>query len=158
MRGGLRWALAASEAFVSATALAGGSVLIASALVPGLRSSWAPPTDYLDGSPFSSYLVPGFALLVFLGLLQAAACVLVLRRSRLATVVATAAGFAALVWIFVQMMYIPFSLLQAAYFAVGLGQLAVILVQLGLFATLRRPSVGLSVAAPDPSAPPPRRA
>lgn len=133
----LRWLLAASQAFVSLTALIGGSVLIASAVYPGLQSSWAPPPEYLEGSPFGDYLVPALALAVFLGLGQAVAFVLTLRRARSATVVATGAAFATLIWIFVQMIYIPFSALQALYFAVGLSQLGLVLLHLGVLATLR---------------------
>lgn len=133
----LRWLLAGSQALVSLTALIGGTVLIASAANPGLQSSWAPPLDYLEGSPFTDYLVPGLALAVFLGIGQAVAFILTLRRARAATLVAAGAGFATLIWIFVQMIYIPFSALQAIYFAVGLGQLGLVLLHLGVFSGMR---------------------
>ena len=35
-----------------------------------------------------------------------------------------------LVWIFIQMIYIPFSFLQLTYFALGIAELAAVLVQL----------------------------
>lgn len=42
------------------------------------------------------------------------------------------AGFGLLIWIFVQMMFIPFSPLQAIYFAAGLAEVGFVLLGLGL--------------------------
>ena len=43
-------------------------------------------------------------------------------------------GYACLIWIFVQMIYIPFSFLQALYFTIGLFELGLSLVVLGILA------------------------
>ena len=43
------------------------------------------------------------------------------------------AAFGLLIWIFVQMMFIPFSLLQAGYFAAGLVELGLLLLDSDLF-------------------------
>ena len=69
------------DLIVAATAIAGGAVLVASSLVPSWSTVLAPPRDYLDGSPFASYLVPGLTLALVLGGLHLVAAVLLLRRS-----------------------------------------------------------------------------
>lgn len=132
MNGVLRGILVGLHAIVSLTAVAGGAILIVGSLDPGFESSWNPPADYLAGSPFSSYLIPGLALLVFLGGLQGLACVMQVRRSGAAPLVSAGAGLVMFVWIFVQMIYIPFSFLQALYFAIALLQVTLVVVGIPL--------------------------
>lgn len=124
----LRGILVGLHALVSLTAVVGGAILVVGSLDPGFESTWNPPADYLAGSPFSSYFIPGLALLVFLGGLQGLACVMLLRRSGAAPLVSAGAGLVMFVWIFVQMMYIPFSILQAIYFAIALVEVALVVV------------------------------
>lgn len=88
-------------------------------------------------SPFDSYVIPGLMLDVVLGGVHVVAFVLVVRRRPSALFVAAAAGNATLIWIFVQMVSIPFSILQAVYFAAGLAELELVLVLLGLFRPAR---------------------
>jgi len=132
------------EAFVAVTAFAGGIALMLGALIPDLSSVITPPAEYLEGSPFQSYLVPGLVLATVLGGVHAIAFVLLLRRRPSALFAAAAAGYAALIWIFVQMMVIPFSFLQAAYFIAGAVELGLVMLDLGLLpvarATNRRPT------------------
>jgi len=54
----------------------------------------------------------------------------VLRRHRFAPAAAAVAGCGILIWIFVQMIIIPFSFLQAAYFGAGLLELVLALLLL----------------------------
>lgn len=122
-------------AFVALTALAGGAVLAASALVPEWQTMLSPPLSYLEGSPFDSYLLPGIALAAVLGGVHLVAFVLLLRRSHWGILSTTVAGYAALIWIFVQMIYIPFSFLQAVYIAAGLAELGLVLLALGVLRT-----------------------
>lgn len=89
-----------------------------------------PPTEYLRGSPFDSYLVPGLILLLVVGGTQAFAFVLLLRRSDWAVAAAGVAGCGLLIWVFVQMVIIPFSPLQAVYFGAGLLELVLALLLL----------------------------
>lgn len=124
--------LLAVEAFVAVTAFAGGLALMLGALFPDLSTVITPPAEYLEGSPFSSYLVPGLVLALALGGLNAVAFVLLLRRRPSALFAAATAGYAALIWIFVQMMVIPFSFLQAIYFMAGAVELGLVLLLLGL--------------------------
>ena len=74
-----------------------------------------------------------------LGGIHAVAFVMVLRRHGWAVLAATAAGYAALVWIFVQMIYIPFSFLQAVYFVAGLTEVGLVLLLLGVLRRDRMP-------------------
>jgi hypothetical protein len=130
--------LLAIEGLVALTAVAGGVALILGASIPSLSSVLVPPDAYLEGSPFASYVVPGILLAVVLGGVHAIAFVAVMRRTRYDFFLAAAAGFAALIWIFVQMLFIPLSFLQAIYFVCGLAEVGLVMVLLGLFAPDRR--------------------
>lgn len=130
--------LLAIEGFVALTAVAGGVALILGASIPSLSTVLVPPDAYLEGSPFASYVVPGILLAVVLGGVHAIAFVAVMRGTRYDLFLAAAAGFAALIWIFVQMLFIPFSVLQAIYFVCGLAEVGLVMVLLGLFAPDRR--------------------
>lgn len=122
------------QAFVAITALAGGIALILGSLDAALASMLVPPVEYLAGSPFGSYLVPGFLLIVLVAGTHAVAFVLLLWRRGWSVVASAAGGYACLIWIFVQMIYIPFSFLQALYFTIGLFELGLSLVVLGILA------------------------
>lgn len=129
--------LLAIEGFVALTAAAGGIALILGSSIPSLSTGLVPPGAYLEGSPFASYVVPGILLAVVLGGTHAIAFVSVMRRTRRHLFVAASAGFAALIWIFAQMLFIPFSFLQALYFACGLAEVGLVMLLLGLFAPER---------------------
>lgn len=127
-----RVCLLSSLAFVSVTALAGGLALILGSLSAELGTVLVPPGGYLSGSPFSSYLLPGISLIVLVAAPHAWAFAAVLRRAAASEFLSAAAGFACLIWIFVQMIYIPFSPLQAVYFVLGLLEVGLTLVALGV--------------------------
>ncbi|MEY9952506.1 hypothetical protein [Leifsonia sp. EB34] len=130
-----RWTritLTVLTALVGLTAVAGGAALIFGAVASSTLGGAVPDRSFLDGSPFTSYLAPGLVLAVVVGGTQLLAAVLVGRDSRSGPVAAAVAGFGLLIWIFVQMMFIPFSLLQLAYFAAGLAELGLVLLSLGL--------------------------
>ena len=120
------------QGFVAVTALAGGIALMLGAIMPSLSSILNPPVDYLQGSPFGSYLIPGLLLVGLLGGIHIVAFVTVLRRHPWSGVLAAAAAYAALIWIFVQTVYIPFSFLQVVYFAAGLLEAGLLLLMLGV--------------------------
>ena len=134
-----RITLLAVEAFVGVTAFAGGLALMLGALLPDLSMVITPPTEYLEGSPFSSYLLPGLVLALVLGGANTIAFVLLLRGRPSALLAGAVAGYAALIWIFVQMMVIPFSLLQAVYFMAGAVELGLVILLLGLLPITRSP-------------------
>ena len=127
-----RTTLLVVEAFVAVTAFAGGLALMVGALIPDLSTVITPPAEYLEGSPFSSYLVPGLVLALVLGGVNVIAFLLLLRRRPSALFAAATAGYAGLIWIFVQMMVIPFSVLQAVYFMAGAVELGLVMLLLGL--------------------------
>lgn len=123
------------QAFVAVTALAGGVALILGAVSPQLATVLSPPTEYLDGSPFVGYLVPGLLLAGLLGGVHLVAFILLLRRNPWQLFAAAAAAFAMLIWVFVQMVFIPFSFLQAIYFALGIAEVGLVMLALGITRT-----------------------
>lgn len=131
----MRVSLLVLQAFVAITALAGGAALTAAALLPQLTTVLSPPVAYLEGSPFASYLVPGLLLAIVVGGAHASAFVLGVTRSTLSLLAAAVAAIALLIWVFVQMVFIPFSFLQAVYFAVGVAETCLVLVALGILRT-----------------------
>ena len=147
-----RVALLSLQAFVAITALLGGSALIIGSVVPGLRSVLVPPDDYLAGSPFSSYLVPGVLLIVLVSALHAVGFWALKSGSRWATLLAATGGFACLIWIAVQMIFIPFSFLQALYFAIGLAEVGLTMVLLGILDASPLPHRSTYRAAHDSAA------
>lgn len=118
------------QALVVLTSAAGGLALMLGPSVGSLGIT--PPPEYLEGSPFDSYLLPGIILLGVVGGTHLVAWLLLLRRHRWAPAASAVAGCGILVWIFVQMVLIPFSVLQAVYFGVGLLELVLVLLLLGV--------------------------
>jgi hypothetical protein len=127
-----RVSLLVLECLVAVTAIAGGFALILGALNPELATVLNPPASYLSGSPFSSYLVPGIVLAVVIGGLHTAAFALGITRNALGLLSGATAGMALLVWVFVQMIFIPFSFLQVLYVAFGLGEIGAVMLALGI--------------------------
>jgi len=139
----VRGALLFVEAFVAVTSILGGIGLVVGSFLPDGSLAVSPPLAYLDGSPFTSYLVPGLVLAVVVGGLHAIAFAMLLRDRPASLLYGTAAGYAVLVWIFVQMTVIPFSVLQAVYFLAGAVELGLVMLLLGL---LPLPSASASSA------------
>ena len=127
-----RMGLTFTTIVVGITALAGGAALVVGSLDPSLATVLSPPREYLDGSPFDSYLVPGVILGLVLGGVHLVAFALVVRRSRWWVLAGAVAAFDALIWIFVQMVIIPFSFLQAAYFILGAAEAGLVMLALGV--------------------------
>jgi hypothetical protein len=127
-----RFGLLVTTLVVGLTALAGGAALVVGSVDSSLATVLSPPLEYLEGSPFGSYLAPGIILGVVLGGLHLVAFVLVLRRHDRWILAGAVAGFDALIWIFVQMVFIPFSFLQAFYFVVGLAEVGLVMLAVGV--------------------------
>ncbi|MDO8366789.1 MAG: hypothetical protein Q7T20_08345 [Saprospiraceae bacterium] len=108
-------------------------VLGVSALVPGIELILDPtgrlvqfPVGALEGSPFSDYLIPGFLLTIFIGLLPLAAWFALWKkpdsaflnrinpfpRRHWAWTLALMSGLGLMTWIFVQMTMVPYFFLQ----------------------------------------------
>ncbi|MDN4596796.1 hypothetical protein [Leifsonia virtsii] len=141
MKRWIRITLTVLTGAVGLTAVAGGLALLVAALTSTNGGGVTPDRSYLGGSPFTSYIVPGLVLAVVVGGTHILAAVLTGRGSQAGPFAAAVAGFGLLIWIFVQMMFIPFSPLQAIYFLAGLAELGLVLLGLGLF---RRRAVAAS--------------
>jgi hypothetical protein len=130
-----RWVrnvLASFSGVITVSAIGGGAALILGSLTPGASAAIVPPAAFLRDSPFPSYVVPGVILAVVVGGTQAVACGALLRGARSAGLITAIAAYALLIWIFVQMVFIPFSVLQAVYFAAAAAELGFLLLGLGL--------------------------
>jgi hypothetical protein len=132
MHRGIRLTLTVVTGFVALTAFAGGAALIIGSLYPEFGSVLVPPAGYLQGSPFGSYAWPGLVLILLVGGPQAFASIGCGVRWPWASAACAAAGFSCLIWIFVQMIYIPFSPLQAVYFVLGMLELGLLLIGMGV--------------------------
>lgn len=127
-----RTTLLVVQLFIAFTSVLGGLALILGSLSSDLVTAVKPPDEFLEGSPFGSFLIPGVILTVVVGGMHAWAFVELLRRAPWSMFLAAAAGYATLIWIFVQMMFIPFSVLQVVYFAAGALELGLVLLALGV--------------------------
>jgi hypothetical protein len=129
--------LAVLTAFLALTAVAGGIGILA-----GLN---VPPVEYLHGSVFRSFTVPGLALLVIVGGSALFAFILLIRRSRFGVVFAATAGIVIMFFEFVEVLVIgsPAGVarfLQLFYF--GLGTVITIVSMVSWFAALTSANAG----------------
>jgi hypothetical protein len=127
-----RVALIVIGAFTALSALAGAFALLA----PG---SAGVPLYVLDGSIFSDFFWPALLLGVVIGGTQLLATVTAIRRSSTWLLWSTVAGFAMVIFVFVELAIMRgFSILHGVYFATGLAQLALVLALLGVVPGLVR--------------------
>lgn len=80
------------------------------------------PREWIADSPFGSYLVPGIFLFAMNGIGELAAAALAVRRHWLAPWIMGGLGVALMIWITIQVIFIPLSILQPAIFVTGLVQ------------------------------------
>lgn len=97
------------------------------------------PLAYLQGTPFTSYVVPGLILGVVIGGTQGVATIVTQRRNEYSMMAATVAGFSMIIWIFVELAIVGYSWLQVFYFALGIGEVLLVLVLLGVLPPATRP-------------------
>lgn len=104
------------------------------------------PPEYLANSPFSSFLIPGLILGLVVGGTQLAAATTVLMKHRRGLLLSAIAGFGMLIWIFAELAILgEYSPLQTAYFALGVVELVLVLVLLGIWDSRpTSPQVGIS--------------
>jgi hypothetical protein len=102
--------------FLALTTFLGGIALIA---------NWiAMPVEMLQGSPFSSYLIPGLSLSIIVGGSALFATILLIRKSKFALLFATTAGIVIMFFEFIEVLVIgsPAGVartLQIIYFGLG---------------------------------------
>jgi uncharacterized membrane-anchored protein len=124
------WVLKTLLLLLGICALISGSMLM---LDPSGKSIQF-PAGYLDGSPFSSYFIPGLLLSVFIGLLSLSAWVSLWKTPKIALferlnpfqgrhwawTLALMSGISLVIWILVQMLMVPYFFLQPTLLLWGL--------------------------------------
>lgn len=90
------------------------------------------PHEWLEGTPFGSFVVPGLILGIVVGGAQALALAATSARLRVARGMHAAAGLVMMTWIFVEIaVLLVWSPLQGLYFATGLAQVTLAVLALG---------------------------
>jgi hypothetical protein len=111
----VRWGLILVESVIALNAVGGA--------VYGLAGAKDVPREWLEGTPFDSYVVPSLILLTGVGGGMAVAALSLLLRWHLAPEISIAAGAVLFGWIVTQVVIIVpdggFSWLQPTMFAVG---------------------------------------
>jgi hypothetical protein len=77
------------------------------------------PLSYLDGSPFSDFLIPGLIPFLVLGVLPLVAAAGLWMRRKWGWYASFAVGCGLMIWILVEITIIPFSWLQPVFGVVG---------------------------------------
>ncbi|MCX6502944.1 MAG: hypothetical protein NT132_11175 [Microbacterium sp.] len=122
---GLRLALAVVAWFSLLSAVAG---MVGLTLGGGMGL----PVEWIEGSPFDSYVWPGIILGVVVGGVQVLALVAQFRRFRLAWGMHAAAGLTMMSWIFVEIaILLVWSPLHGIFFVAGLVQTILAVLALG---------------------------
>lgn len=112
--------LAIFQIFNGLSALAGGVGLMSD---PS-GGNVAMETEWLEGTPFSTFLIPGIILFVVNGIGNVTGFFLTLRKHFYAAEIGLVFGAVMMGWIIVQVILIGYmSFLQPLYFATGLVQL-----------------------------------
>jgi len=117
----LRVVLIALEILVGVAALGGGVYAVAGA--PGVSREW------LQGSPFKSYVIPGLVLLVVVGGSMLAAAGLLLAEAAIGRTASLEAGIILIAWIVAQVSVIGYR----SWLQVVLGAVGLVVVVLSLF-------------------------
>jgi hypothetical protein len=115
------WLLMLLDVFVALSAVGGGVSLA------GATDGF--PREWLEGSPFNSYVVPGLILAVAVGGAAAVASIAMIRRPILGAQLSTLAGLVLLGWIAGEMLLLhqngaatsPRSTTELVYATVGLA-------------------------------------
>ena len=108
------------QLFIGLGAVAGGSMLINDPKGISLNLS----VEWLEGSPFSDFLIPGFILLIFVGLGNTIGGVLTFIRFQYSPLITILLGGFLMLWILVQLAITGYtSFLQPFYFALGVIEL-----------------------------------
>jgi hypothetical protein len=126
-----RGLLVALQAFVGVGALFGGYGLLVDAEGLGLEREW------LEGSPFADYRIPGLFLLIVIGGGMLVSAVLALIRSRYAVVAAFAMGLTLALWLIIETLIIGFQDWSQYALLLALGTIATVLMVIGARAIKR---------------------
>lgn len=87
----------------------------------GMAGAQSVPVEWLEGSPFSNYFIPGLVLFVIVGGSCLAAAILILKRHRRSRTAIIVACIIMLAWIVVQVFIIGYvSWMQPAIAVIGI--------------------------------------
>lgn len=115
----IRVLLFITDLFVALTAVGGGIALVA-----GLEANRF-PADWLKGTPFASYVIPGLILAVIVGGSAALAAVFMLRSPASGALASMLAGAVMMGWIVAEILILEQpsepTWTEVFYFALGLG-------------------------------------
>lgn len=122
------------QAFIGLTAILGGFELVSDP--SGAKSKL--PLQWLSGSPFPDYFIPGVILLTVVGVGSTIAAAVTFFRSRYAGDVAVALATSLIIYMTVEIWFVGLrNLLQPSYFILGV---IVIILGLKLSGTFRKAS------------------
>lgn len=114
-RGRRAWPLIALELLIAASALFGGVGLI-------WNDAIRMPDDWLQDTPFATWLLPGILLLLIIAVPMITSATLALRRSPWSTIGAVAAGSAQIGWIAAELLIMQrYNVLQPVMMLCGLA-------------------------------------
>ncbi len=108
-----RWALEVILGILGVQAFYGGVQLI--------RDAFAFPVDWLDPLPFDSWVIPGFLLMLLIGVPSFALLGMYVADNAAADRLTIAFGLGVMAWIVVQVFFVPFNFLQPLVFVLGLA-------------------------------------
>jgi len=106
--------------YVGATSVHGGIGI--------LTGKIALPLEFLNGTPFKSFQIPGIILLVLVGGLNLISAFLVFKKAKYHLEFASFSAFSILIWTFTEIYMIKHTMfLQVIYFSLGIINLCIIL-------------------------------
>jgi hypothetical protein len=108
-----RWVIEVILAILGIQAFYGGIQLI--------RDAFGLPADWLEALPFDSWVIPGFLLMALIGIPAFGLLGMYVAGNRLADPLTLAFGCGVMLWIIVQVFFIPFFFLQPLVFVLGLA-------------------------------------
>lgn len=112
-KGIARNVLAALLLLVGLNGLAGGYY--------GMSGARSVPVEWLEGSPFSNYFIPGLILFIAVGIFCTISAALLIMRAKSSVSFGKASGILLIAWIVIQMLIIGYvSFLQPLMFFIGL--------------------------------------
>lgn len=85
-----------------------------------IRDAFGLPADWLDALPFDSWVIPGVLLMVLIGIPSFALLGMHVAGNAAADRLTLAFGCGVMLWILVQVFFIPFFFLQPVVFVLGL--------------------------------------
>lgn len=107
-----RWLIEVVLAFLGVQAFYGGVQLI--------RDAYGLPIEWLSPLPLESWVIPGTLLMLLIGVPSFGLLGMYVAGSRLADPLTVAFGCGIMLWILVQVFFVPFNPLQPLVFGLGL--------------------------------------